>query len=321
MIISEFEKGAGLGNQLWVYASMRGISEYLKTNFAVLNYDNFIGKDFLILDKGIKFNDINYENFYEKLFYDEIFNTMVCDYDQSIKKISGIVKINGIFQSEKYFFNKIELLNSWIKPAASLLKKAKEYNDKIIINIRGGEYKRYSYLLLPKLYWDTAINITKEKFSNNEIIVVTDDFHYAQNIFPKYKIITNNVEECYAALFGAKSLILSNSSFSYFPIKTRKDNPFVIAPKNWGRYNNSQNLWISPANFYSNWNYLDSNKILKNYEQLKSEVKNTTKYYKANYKIMTSSRLKPVVNKYYYIPKKIKILIKLFLKFLNPVKF
>lgn len=321
MIISEFENGAGLGNQLWVYASMRGISKFLKTNFALINYDNFKGKNFLILDQGSYDKSIDYSNFYEKLFYDKNFNTLICDYDHSITKISGNVKINGIFQSEKYFYGEIELLSQWIRPTDRLLELSKRYHDKIVVNIRGGEYKRYPYLILPNKYWYTAINIMIDKFPNKEVIVVTDDRHFAKSIFPKYNVVYQSIEECYAALYGAKSLILSNSSFSYFPIKTRKDNPFVIAPKHWARYNNPYHLWISPANFYSNWNYLDDQKILKTYEQLKGEVNKTINYYNNNYKVMMCSNKTPVNNKYYYIPKKFKNFIKIFLKFINPVKF
>ena len=43
----------------------------------------------------------------------------------------------------------------------------------------------------------------------------------------------------------ARKVIVSNSTFSYFPIKLQKDNPYVIAPVYWGRYNDKKNMGIT----------------------------------------------------------------------------
>lgn len=321
MINIEFEKGAGLGNQLWLYASMRGIAKQLNKKFSITNYDNFKGKDFLLIDKGIENQDSDFRDFFEELIYDDFFNTLIANFDNSINYTSGNLKLNGIFQSEKYFFGETENLYNWITPSNKVIEKSKKYENKIILNIRGGEYKRHKDLLLPKSYWDNAIISMKKKYPKNDMIIVTDDFHYSSNLFNELDIISDDVEECYAALYGAKSLIISNSSFSYFPIKTRKDKPFVIAPINWARYNNIYNLWISPANFYSDWYYLDSNKNLKSYDDLQPELKKTILFFDENFKLKISSKNKIVKNKYYFIPKFLKNSLKAILKIINPKKF
>ena len=91
-----------------------------------------------------------------------------------------------------------------------------------------------------------------------EFVIVTDDKDYSKTLFPKLRLIEPGIAQSYLALYQAKYLIVSNSSFSYFPIKTQTKKPFVIAPMHWARFNNIWKRWSSPANLYTDWNWQDS---------------------------------------------------------------
>ena len=320
MIFIEFDEGAGLGNQLWHYAALRSLAKKKGTDYSVLSYEKFKGKDFLNIDIGKTAKKKPTKIFYEKLYYDSNFNTLICDFDKDITQIKDNTILKGIYQNEKYFFGNQKKLNTWIKLNESHIEFSKQFKDKIVINIRGGEYKRHKSLLLPKNYWLNAFNIFKKKFSNLEFIVVTDDFHYSKSIFPDLQIIFQDIGKCYAALYGAKALIVSNSSFSYFPIATRTDRPYVVAPLNWGRYKNKKNLWISPGNYYKDWNYLDDKKII-NKSNVENLVQNTINYYFNNYKINLISDNNIVKNKFFFLPSSVKKILKKFLKILSPKNF
>ena len=125
------------------------------------------------------------------------------------------IRINGLFQSDKYlkYLNRITL-NKFIK-----IKSNKINFDKntCILNIRGGEYKRHKNLILPKIYWLNAMKLMSKINKNISFIVVTDDYRYAKSLFPNFEIISKNIHQCFVAIQNAPYLILSNSSFSFFP--------------------------------------------------------------------------------------------------------
>lgn len=320
MIFIEFDQGAGLGNQLWHYATLRGLAKKIGTDFSVISFEKFKGKNFLEIDIGKNNKKKPNKIFYEKLYYDNYFNALICDFDNSITHIKEDTLLKGIFQNEKYLFGNQKNLNSWIQLKKPYIEFSKQFKDKIILNIRGGEFKRHKDLLLPKSYWENAIRIIKKKFPKSEIIIVSDDFHYSKSLFPNFQIIFQDISNCYAALYGAKALIVSNSSFSYFPISTRSDRPYIIAPLNWGRYKNKKNLWISPGNYYEGWNYLEDKKIIPK-TKVKKLVQNSISHFNDNYKVNLVSNESIVKNKYFFIPSPIKKILKKILIFLSPKNF
>ena len=63
MLVIEFKKGQGLGNQLWNYVVLRSISDLNNFKFKILNFNDFKGKNFLHLEK-----ENTNEPFDERLF-------------------------------------------------------------------------------------------------------------------------------------------------------------------------------------------------------------------------------------------------------------
>ena len=319
LIVTKFYEGQGLGNQLWVYAAARSIANELHMPFALLGKEQFKGKDFLKIKSTIGIDEdqaheltglgeIN--NFHEKRFYDPQLDHFSSAYDARVMSVSGITQLNGLFQSEKYFYEDLVKLKHYFSLEMSLLDRNKIPEEVGVINLRGGEYKRHKSLILPKSYWDDAIKNLRNLTGVTKFLVVTDDVPYAHALFPKFEVLRGGVGDCYASLFNAQNLILSNSSFAYFPVKTGGNAKTVIAPRYWSRFSNAEKRWASIANCYEDWLWQDINGGLSSYDECLFESEKTLRFYESNYCICTleSELLKKPLRS--IIPKSIRRMIK-----------
>ena len=323
MIKTDFLKGQGLGNQLWVYAAVRGISKNLKMEFNIGGEEYFKGSSFLELN--LAESDIAQKQpfnlFKEKQYFDPELQYYASDYDRRVESLGVNTYIEGLFQSEKYFYEFSDFLSDWISLSDTMKDYSQQFSETCILNIRGGEYKRHKGLILPKSYWDDGMLNIKKETGLDKFLIVTDDPSYANVLYPNIPILNGGVAECYAALYGANSLIVSNSSFSYFPIKTRKDIPFVIAPYQWSRFGNKYNRWAAPANLYKNWFWQDVHGKILNYEECVFNCTQSLNYYESEYNICTKSSAVNQRNKFKYVPTHLKKPIKLFLSKILPEHF
>ena len=319
MIYLEFFKEQGLGNQLWNYAALRAIAEFKGYEYTILKFEDFKGHDFIELCPGnIKEKIIRTENlkfFNEKIFYDNELKTFACDFDKNIINIEPDTNINGLFQSEKYFFNKD--INKYIKIKETSKVRKKELFKKCILNIRGGEYKRFKELILPKSYWINAMNEMKKLVKDISFVIVTDDYNYSSNLLPGIEILIGDIKSDFMNIYYADYLIVSNSSFSYFPIKLGRKAKKVIAPANWARYGNKFNRWISPANIYKDWEYMDNKGILSK-QKISQILINTNNTY-SKYNIIANKNHFKRKSILFLIPKRIRKLIKFILSKIFPL--
>ena len=125
-------------------------------------------------------------------------------------------------------------------------------DDLCVINFRGGEYKYVPEFFLPREYWNTAILWMKEINPNMRFEVHTDDPETARQFFD-YPIISN-IELNWRAIRYAKHLIISNSSFAWFPAWLNTDVKEILAPKFWGRRN--KGYWFLEQNQTKSFTYL-----------------------------------------------------------------
>jgi hypothetical protein len=323
MIKTNFLNGQGLGNQLWAYAAVRGIAKKLGMPYSVGEKKYFKGDTFLEISLSDS-SDKDFDPFYifkEQQFFDQELQYFATDYDTRVEKLQENTLIQGYFQSEKYLYEFNESLSDWIPLSDAMKEYSQQFSETCILNIRGGEYKRHKSLILPKSYWEDGMLNVQKKTSLDKFLIVTDDPSYAKALFPNMSILNGGVAECYAALYGANSLIVSNSSFSYFPIKTRKDFPLVIAPYQWSRFGNKYNRWAAPANLYKDWSWQDNNGDIVNYEECEFNCKQTLNYYKSEYNVLTKSSAVGLKNKFKYVPVQLKRPIKLILSMLLPKHF
>ncbi len=307
MIGLKFKEGQGLGNQLWNYIACRCIAKKNNYNFTIFNKGLFKGKNFLSIDYGVNAKIGDFSLIKENLYYDQSIEHISSIYDTKFEKLEKKSLIEGLFQDERYFFGYKNFIKDFLNPK---LKKKLNFNkNTCILNIRGGEYKRHKKLILPKSYWDNAINIMKTKFNIDNFTIVTDDYYYAKDLFPKFEIITNNIEKCFSALVEAKYLVISNSSFSYFPIRLGQSK-FIIAPKYWSRFNNKLSRWASPCNLYDGYHFIDQNGKLSSYKDCLKEKEDLENLYIKNFNLKFDDSYLDLSGIRKYFPKKFKEVVK-----------
>ena len=330
MIKIIFKDGQGLGNQLWLFAVAKSVSEKLEQQLIIEDLEKFKGKDFLILDYIAPPNKINEHNqiincddfkiFSERIYYDKKIEYFVSSFDEDILRISEDTVLDGIFQSEKYFFNDLDKLKRYIKPIKSILDDNQISQDVCVLNIRGGEYKRHKNFLLSKNYWENAIKNFKKFFNIHKFKIVTDDFKYANALFPDLEIIHSDISKCYCTIFNCKNIIVSNSSFSYFPCKTGiKKN--VIAPMYWARPVKNYGRWVSPGNIYEDWKWLDNKGIMHSYNDCLKIAEKTDEFYKKEFTILINKKDIPSSGLLNFLPVFVKKFLKMSLSYFFPKHF
>lgn len=285
-----------LGNHLFQYAVCRTVAEDAGLEWGInpVPYGDYYGganqMDFMDIDFGKSIENIQYE-YQEKVTQIQHVDTVnIHHYDPDIvKNIKDNTKLTGCFQTEKYFLHNKESVKKWlsIKPDKIIEyeKRLKEANLELdentcVINIRGGEYKGYPLLVLGKQYFENAMqHIRNHADIGQEIkfVVISDDPNYAQGILglPTYHF---DIGMDYYVINSARWLILSNSSFAWFPAWLNEIYRMVIAPKYWARHNVSDGYWACSDIQTKGWVYLDKENRLFDYEDCILEKKNC-KYY------------------------------------------
>lgn len=254
MIIVEFLEGQGLGNQLWNYFSGIGIAIANNMEFRIASLKSFKGNEFLSL-KSLECTSSEFMNaseINEQLFYLDKEDYYASDVDYRffhlVKRRTYILR--GLFQSEAYI-ESIENYNDWIE-----VKTASFIDHKTVLNIRGGEYKRQAKFHLPKSYWDNAL----KALGSPDFTIVTDDAKYSQQLYPNAQVVTG-IANSFLSIYNADFVIVSNSTFSYWPIKLGGTPKTILAPYNFARYNVDER-WCSWANVYRGWKYLDKSGVI-----------------------------------------------------------
>jgi hypothetical protein len=146
-----------------------------------------------------------------------------------------------------------------------------------VINFR--DYKGNNELFLQRDYWINAINHMLSINPNMQFLVITENPEVAKEMLPEleYNIYHFDVGKDYSIIKNAKWLILSNSSFAFFPAWTSDTVRMIIAPKYWARHNVSNGYWSCSYNLYRDWFYMDRQGILFSYDECKRELNNIIK--------------------------------------------
>jgi hypothetical protein len=255
MFVTELHDGQGLGNQLWVYAFTTTLAKERGAFFSIKNPERFKGLNFLNLDFGIPFNsEWHLPVFQELQHYDEILGAHIYN-EIIINEIPELAFLKGNFQSVEFVSGNRREIEQWAK-CLSPKNLEEVVNDKTcILNLRGGDYRNRDDLLLYPDYWRKAISHMRNTIGELEFKIVTDDFKTAKQILPEYEILKLDVHGDYFILQNAPYLILSNSSFAFFPAWTNRNLKYCLAPKFWAGHNRNRG-WISRYNLVEDWNYI-----------------------------------------------------------------
>src|SRR3990167_4785765 len=252
MILSYFHQGSGLGNQLHRYVATRVLALDKEYDWRMIYNPDGSGKEEGF--KGKSFIKIDYSddkelpsilnNWCEKKVRENGLD--ISSYDPEFNFIQDNTIIDGEFQDERYWEHREKEVNEWLK-----VEPLEMPDDLCVIGFRGGEFKVFPDLFLPKEYWDEGIEIMKKINPNMRFEVHTDDPETAKQFFPELKII-HDIAINWRSMRYAKYAIIANSSFFTLPRWLNKG--ITIAPRYWARRNTR--VWALPQNYYSRFQYI-----------------------------------------------------------------
>jgi hypothetical protein len=288
MLVTEFYDGQGFGNQLWCYVATRVLALDKGLGFGIQNPEKFKGAEFLNLDMGVEVMGgsgppggppvelpLGVENYYsERIIRHPDNDVDIRTVDKGLQEVTANTKIDGYFQAEEYILHRKEDIRSWLFYSNKDLDFVFSAENICVINFRGGEYKRIPAVFLRRKYWRDAIIRMKIINPNMNFVVITDDPPLAKKFFPQFTIRHYGIHGDYQAINNAPYLILSNSSFGFFPAWLNSNLKTCIAPKYWAAHNESDGYWALSYNLTRNWIYLDREGNVFDYEQCVDELKN-----------------------------------------------
>lgn len=255
MIATPIYNGQGLGNQLANYVTVRCIALDKGYEFGVMYPERFKGTFFQNIEMGKVYGGVipvegqpptmlpeGIDRYYREAGNGE--------YDENIKNIPDRTLIHGLLQGEEYFKHRKDEIREWLA-----VEPIEMPDNKCAINFRGGEYKYVKEFFLPRKYWNDAIAHMKSTRPDMTFEVHTDDPETARHLFPEYPII-RDIALNWRSIRYAKYLIISNSSFAWFPAWLNQDVKKIIAPKYWGRHN--LGYWSLEQNKTKGFWYMDS---------------------------------------------------------------
>lgn len=286
MIATEILNGQGLGNQLFCYVTARCIALDRNLSFGIKDTGwigdrryNQHGIYWMDLDMGeivpenmSVYNEIVIRHKTNTCFHDSSIGCDIRPYDIGLINVPDNTIIFGIMQDEKYFCHRKSEIKKWLKVKPEY--DCFDFSDEnlCIINFRGGEYVGYNELYLQRQYWINAMRNMKKYNSLMEFVIITDDVESANLMIPEVKAYHFDVGKDYAIIKNAHYLILSNSSFSFFPSFTNETLKMAIAPKYWARHNVSDGYWSTEQNLYSDYSWQDIEGNLYTKEQCLNEL-------------------------------------------------
>ena len=288
ILATELLKGQGLGNQLFCYIATRCLAEEKGWDFSILNREilaNNIhsnkGMYFMDLDCGLDLAKDDFKNTYhekeDRIYlgnsnHDIEHGCYITGADEKLLELDETTLIYGNLQDESYFGKYREQIKEWMKVKPEYDNYKYSIENLCIINIRGGEYTSNPELFLRRKYWLDAMKVMKAKRADMQFLVITDDIEAARRILPGVPAAHFDLAGDYTVIKNAHYLILSNSTFAFFPAFTSETVKYVIAPKYWARHNVSDGYWASEQNIYEEFMYMDRKGKLFTPEECRKEL-------------------------------------------------
>ncbi len=184
MIIIKISPGSGIGDSLFSYIAGRVRATDLGVPFSVIGREFFKGNGWMDIDFGEPVNlKYHVEPQTGKLIIDDphtLFEINTPYFDPSFFFIPDGSVIDGYgAQDIQYFEHRLDEVREWLKT-----EPLEVPDNKVICNIRGGEYRGVPELFLPREYWKTAYsNKIFDEVKWLEAEIHTDDLELAKEWF------------------------------------------------------------------------------------------------------------------------------------------
>jgi len=299
MLATKLSEGQGLGNQLFCYVTTRAIAAKRGLDFSILggetlanNIHSECGLYFMDLDMGVSSDESDYSNVYnereDRIYignsrHDYQHGCYVTGTDNAMLEVPDNTILMGNMQSEAYYSDYISQIKDWlrVKPEYDCYDYSKE--NLCILHLRCSDYTHFPELFLRKRYWIRGMKAMRKINPDMEFMIITNDVKEASKILPGIPAYNFDLAKDYSIIKNAKYLLLSNSSFTYFPALCSETVEYIIAPKYWARHNVSKGYWASEQNIYTGWHYMDRSGRVFTADECRKELeefKKTSKYYK-----------------------------------------
>ena len=288
VIATELLKGQGLGNQLFCYVTTRCIAMRNGCDYSILggetlanNIHSQCGLYFMELELGAPTRKEDFEKVYnekeDRLFtsnskHDIEHGAYVSGTDETLLNLKESALIYGNMQAEDYFLPYKDEICRWLKVKPEYDCYDYSQDDLCIIHLRCTDYMDSPELFLNKRYWINGMKNMRKINPGMRFMIITNDVKEAQKLIPNVKAYNFDLAKDYSIIKNAKYLLLSNSSFTYFPVFTSSTVKKVIAPKYWARHNVSDGYWASEQNIYQGWTYQDRSGKLFSAEECREEL-------------------------------------------------
>lgn len=288
MIGTELLKGQGLGNQLFCYVTTRCIAKERGEDFVILGGETFAnnihsncGLYFMDLDMGIFAVKEDFKGIYkerdDRIYtgssrHDMKHGAYVTGTDEDMFHTASDMLLFGNMQAEDYFIKYKKEIKQWltVNPEFDCYKYSRA--NLCILHLRCSDYMDSPELYLKKSYWIKGMKQMRLINPNMEFMIVTNDVKEANKFLPGIPACQNDLATDYSIIKNASYLLLSNSSFTYFPAFTSDTVQYILAPKYWARHNVSDGYWASEQNIYEGWHYMDRKGHVFMSEECKAEL-------------------------------------------------
>lgn len=289
MIGTELLAGQGLGNQLFCYVTTRCIAMDNGLPFSIMgsetvanNMHSNCGMYFMELDYGLPSTKEDYQKIYyekeDRVFignsdHDLIHGCYVTGVDEKLLHPEDGTLLYGNMQAEEYYYAHREEICKWLKVKEEYDCMEYSSDNLCILHLRCSDYLNCPELYLRKKYWLDGMKNMKKINPEMKFMIITNDVKEAEKILPGIPAYNFDLAKDYSIIKNAKYLLLSNSSFAYFPAFTSNTVKYILAPKYWARHNVSDGYWASEQNIYKGWHYQDRQGKVFSYEECLEELK------------------------------------------------
>jgi len=313
MITSEIYYGSGIGNQIWHYIVTRLIAERNGYSYGIMGKEKWKGQAFMPIDFGEEVIGGSgpeggppetlpegITNYYKESFVRHpLTNGNVGFPDPNLLNVPDGTKIEGTFQRMSYIDEHRERICDWLSYDDSLSFPEYTNSDCCVIQFRGGDYLTGNSALPPSYYrmamhWMRSITNNR----NLKFYVVTDDPINAQKYIPDAEVIGSAVSDekdpyqgsigwyeypggpigiDYSILNQAENVIISASTYAFWPTWTNRNAENVIAPRYWFDWNASDGWWRPSESIVDDWFWLDRDNNLDTGETCRKEFESYKK--------------------------------------------
>lgn len=297
IVATELYDGQGLGNQLWVYAVTRVAAQRTGQQFAILGADRFKGRSFLNLDFGVEISKgislpggpplilpkgIEY-HLQEQRSKVQVDGMDVSGVDLRFLSPPQNSKLDGNMQSVTYIWEELDSIREWIRPIDDI----NGVQDYCAIHVRLGDFTGKGGPFVGWDYYLKGIEHFRRINPDMTFRCVSDDVEKCRENLPGFIHFVEQGEEDqhkakhhlggpihndFQVLLGAKNLLISNSSFSWWSAVLNHKKEMVIAPKYWARYNIGDGLWSTSDIITPGFSYLNKSGTVQSYEECVREA-------------------------------------------------